>query len=34
VKYEPSRQVLTWDDQSLQVEPLMLIDRNAVLRVR
>jgi hypothetical protein len=34
VKYYPSRQVLAWDDQSLQVETLMLAEGNAVLRVR
>jgi len=34
VKYYPSRQVLAWDGQSLQVEPLMLVRGNAVFRVR
>lgn len=33
VKYYPSRHELAWDDQSLQVEPLMLAEGNAVLRV-
>jgi hypothetical protein len=34
VKYDPARQVLTWDDQSLQADTLMLGAGNAVLRVR
>ena len=34
VKHDPSRQVLAWDDQSLQVELLMLAKGSAVFTVR